>query len=96
MISHTCNIGYELQRNAWLLSFNGRPVNNLLQLNEMIHSAFENRDRSRESEDFPLVFEFSGGKVIVLDGDASLSAQDEVSFGLVSVLVCVGFWNHNL
>merc|ERR1711871_1111307 len=78
VISHTCNIGYEMQRNAWLLSFNGRPVNNLLHLNDMIHSAFKNMDKSRESEDFPLVFEFSGGNVIVLDGHAALAAQDEI------------------
>jgi S1-C subfamily serine protease len=79
VISHTCNIGYEMQRNTRLLAFNGIQVKNLKHLNSLIIAA--GRKQSADalgSVRLPFVFEFAAGQVIVLDGIAALAAQEQI------------------
>jgi PDZ domain-containing secreted protein len=87
VISHPCNIGYEMQRNTQLLKFNGVAVKNLKHLYDMIYKSkpdtlttldSNSREDITESARIPFVFEFSGGQVIVMDGPAALSAQEQV------------------
>lgn len=79
VISHACNIGYEMQRNTRLLSFNGTPVKNLKHLYSMIQTAKNAHKKLKSKEkSLPFVFEFSEGQVIVLDGEAALNAQTQV------------------
>jgi hypothetical protein len=81
VISHACNIGYEMQRNLRLLSFNGVLVKNLKHLYSMIQTAkiaVGVKSAVKGDKNFPFVFVFSEGQVIVLDGEAALNAQDQV------------------
>lgn len=79
VISHTCNIGYEMQRNVRLMSFNGVSVQNLRHLGELISSSAQKLEANNtDGSTLPFVFEFSGGQVIVLDGYASIRAQNQV------------------
>ena len=79
VISHNCNIGYEMQRNIKLVTFNGHTIRNLKHLSFLIQETVNQHLKTNDSNSaLPFYFEFSGGQVIVLDGFRALKAQEQV------------------
>ena len=85
VLSNPCNIGYEMQRNTRLLSFNGNVVKNLKHLYSLIEkseidmtASANNHAGSSDEIKAPFVFEFSGGQVIVMDGKAAIEAREQI------------------
>lgn len=68
VLSHSCNIGYETNRNMRLVKLNGEHVNSLAQLKSLIESSSHQN----------LVLEFSSGQIMVIDREAALGANDQV------------------
>jgi PDZ domain len=73
VIAHPCNIGYELQRNLHLTVFNDQKVTNLKRLKQLLDNCRSSGDSNK-----PMVFEFSGGEIIVLNSNDAFSAQSQI------------------
>ena len=69
VLSHNCNIGYETSRHMRLIKVNGESVLRLAHLKQFVES----------SQSKFLIFEFSSGQIIVMDREAALNANDQVS-----------------
>lgn len=73
VIAHSCNVGYERNRNLRLLTVNGESITNLRHLHSFLQTTADRKDVSS------LVFEFSNGQVMVLDKKSATVAQEQVS-----------------
>ena len=70
VLAHSCNIGYETQRNLVLANCNGEQIRSLKQLKQLIDSSAATCKS--------LVFESKSGSVIVLNREAAIAAQEQV------------------
>jgi len=80
VLAHRCNIGYENNRNMPLKAVNGQPVKNLRQLKQVVDQALlvKAAPAAEDAADCKLVFEFTNGMLLVLDGKAALDAQEQL------------------
>jgi|Transcript_27146 hypothetical protein len=97
VIAHSCNIGYEMNKNLRLMKFNNVEIRNLKQLKELVDgldSPNESKDSSKKvskngksskkstgeksQSSSSMVFEFSNGQIVVLDGREALGAKDQI------------------
>jgi uncharacterized Rmd1/YagE family protein len=95
VIAHSCNIGYEMNKNLRLMKFNNVEIKNLKHLKELVDvldSQNESKDSSKKvskngksskksennQSSSSMVFEFSNGQIVVLDGREALGAKDQI------------------
>ena len=112
VIAHSCNIGYEMNKNLHLKSFNNIKIKNLKHLKQLIDE-FERKKNTKNTkktikrtkssklieidkkdnsnsdsnstivdnsnnEESAMVFEFTNGQIVVLDGKEAIEAKDQV------------------
>ena len=75
VLSHSCNIGYETNRNMRLVKLNGESVCSLAHLKSLIEISTQQN----------LVFEFSSGQIMVVDREAAIDSNDQVSTRLLKI-----------
>eukprot|EP01042_Synura_sphagnicola_P002483 gene2483-2985_t len=93
VIVNECNVGYETLRNLLLKSFNGHRVLHLRQLKRLVDEAMARVSTS--SEKIPMVFEFSSGNLVVVDGLAALRSQEQVGpiTNAIYLLTCLSLFH---
>lgn len=98
VIAHSCNIGYEMNKNLRLMKFNNIDIKNLKHLKVLVDELdlqknsdskkiskskigkISKKDKDGEISQVSgsMVFEFSNGQIVVLDGKEALSAKDQI------------------
>jgi len=96
VIVNECNVGYETLRNLLLKSFNGHRVLHLRQLKRLVDEAMARVSTS--SEKIPMVFEFSSGNLVVVDGLAALRSQEQVGpiTNAIYLLTCLSLFHQQV
>ena len=69
VLSHSCNIGYETNRNLRLLKCNDQSITNLSQLQKIVAAL---------NGVGTLSFEFSTGQIMIMNAAAALGSNDQV------------------
>lgn len=70
VLSHSCNIGYETNRNLRLLKCNDQSITNLSQLQKLVAAI---------NGTGTLSFEFSTGQIMIMSAAAALDSNEQVN-----------------